>query len=234
MNDLSARQAAGDQRSNKILDLEKKVRALQAENARLSNIPERPASRTSSIPVPKPRRPSDSKSPRLEEDLRTCRAELAEEKAKVKRIEAKMKKAEADAMQLQNEKTADARKSKDRIGELQASLQEAKEEVDLLRLEIQANNRRSDSSAAIQKLERDRESALEQLKTAKEDKAELEKRLARRNAQCEALQEKLDDCLYPPDNEALQQELADAKEEASRAKEELRLFKENAEVRTRS
>lgn len=137
-------------------------------------------------------------------------------------------------MQLQNEKTADARKSKDRIGELQASLQEAKEEVDLLRLEIQANNRRSDSSAAIQKLERDRESALEQLKTAKEDKAELEKRLARRNAQCEALQEKLDDCLYPPDNEALQQELADAKEEASRAKEELRLFKENAEVRTRS
>lgn len=213
---------AGDQRS-KVLDLEKTIRGLQTENARLSNLSERPSSRTSSIPVSKTRRPSESKSPRLEEDLRICRAELAEEKAKGKRMETKMRKAEADAIQLQNEKSADAKKAQAQVNELRAALQEAKEDADLLRLEMRSSPRNNVDTAEVERLTRDRASALEQLETTKQDKTELEKRLARKTAQCESLQEKLDNCFYATGDEDLRQELA-------AAKEELATLKENMEV----
>jgi hypothetical protein len=145
-------------------------------------------------------------------------------------METKMRKAEADAMQLQNEKTADAKKAQAQMSELRAALQEAKDEADLLRLEMRSTSHNNVDTAEVERLTRDRAGALEQLEATKQDKTELEKRLARKTAQCESLQEKLDNCFYATGDEDLRQELAAAKEEASRAKEELVTLKESMEV----
>jgi DNA repair exonuclease SbcCD ATPase subunit len=214
--------------------LERKVQALQIENARLSSLAERPASRNSSIPVAKGRQPrasSEVRSSHLEEEIRTCRAELLEEKAKLKRAEAKVRKAEADANQHLNEKIAAERKAQRRIDELTCQLQEANDQLHSLPDLPQLDRENSVDAAQYEKVLKDYRSAEEQLQVAKADNIDLKNRLNRKSAQCETLQEKLDECLYSvPNDESLQQELATAKKEAAEALQELALLKAGKHV----
>lgn len=195
--------------------------------------PDRPPSRTSSIPVSKNRRPrssSESKALYVEEDLRTCRAELVEAQKKCKAMETKMRKAEADSINLLNEKTAEERKAKSIIEELQSALQEAKDEINALRSEARLKGHHKADTGEQERLRRERTGALEQLETLKVDKQDLERKLSRKTAQCETLQEKLDNLMFSSDNEDLRLELATAKLEATRAKDQLALFKEKVQV----
>jgi chromosome segregation ATPase len=207
---------------------------LQAENAALSTPAERPPSRTSSIPVPKSKRPrssSENRPPRFEEDLKTCRTELVETKEKLKKAEARARQTDETAIRLENEKTAISRKAQAAKAEFESSLQEAKDEIEILQLEIQSTSRKGASSTDFNELSKAYAGSKEQLESAIADKADLERRLARKTAQCETLQEKLDGCMFPAsDDEALRQELADAQEEASRSKRQLAAVKKEMEV----
>ena len=168
----------------------------------------------------------------MEEDLKTCRAELVEAKDKLKKAEVKIRQTEDATIRLENEKTALDRKAKTVQAGLENSLQEAKEEIDLLQLQIQASSHQSGSATEYNELSKAYAGSQEQLQTPIADKQDLEKRLARKAAQCETLQEKLDSCMYPnSDEENLRQELAEAKEEASRAKRQLTALKREMEVR---
>lgn len=231
--DFVSRQDVNDQKG-KIATLERKIRSLQAENAALSTPAERPSSRTSSIPLPKSRRPrssSENRPPRFEEDLKTCRAELVETKEKLKKVEARARQADETAIRLENEKTAVIRKAQATKAELENSLQEAKDEIEILQLEIQSNSRKGASTTDFNELSKAYAGSKEQLQAAIADKADLERRLTRKTAQCETLQEKLDGCMFPSsDDEALRQQLADAQEEASRSKRQLTALKKEMEV----
>ncbi|PVF98225.1 hypothetical protein CPB86DRAFT_384551 [Serendipita vermifera] len=230
LEDMSSRHNDVDQR-NKISSLERKVQALQLENARLSGQVERPVSRNSSIPVPKGRQPrpsSDVRSSHLEDEIKTCRVELAEERSKVKRAEAKMRKAEADATQYLNEKIAAERKAQQQIEELENRLQEANDQLSSLPTLSQPDRENNVDVARYEKVLKDYRGVEEQLQAAKADNIDLTNRLNRKSAQCETLQEKLDECLYSaPDVESLSQELAIAKKEASDALKELAFLKES-------
>lgn len=208
---------------NRIAALEKRVQALQLENARLASGPERPPSRTSAIPVATksrhPRSSSEVRTTQLEDDLAARRAELVEEKAKVKKLEARVRKAEQDAIQLQNEKIADARKAKSRVEELGTALAEAKEEIELLK-QAQPSVNQSDD-VEIGALKRRQASLEDQLRSTVADKADLERRLARKTSQCQTLQEKLDEYMLPSANEeALRQEVASLKQELATIRRE--------------
>ncbi|CAG8602275.1 7130_t:CDS:2, partial [Acaulospora colombiana] len=230
LEDMSSKHNDVDQR-NKMSSLERRVQALQLENARLSGLVERPISRNSSIPVPKGRQPrasSEVRSSHLEDEIKSYRVELAEEKSKVKRAEAKMRKAEADATQYLNEKIAGERKAQQRIDELESELQEARDQLSSLPILSQPDRENSVDIAQYEKVLKDYRSAEEQLQAAKVDNIDLTNRLNRKSAQCETLQEKLDEYMYSaPDVESLSQELAIAKKEASDALKELALLKES-------
>jgi len=232
--DFVARQAAGDQKA-KIAELERKIRALQSENAALSIPSERPSSRTSSIPVAKNRRPrssSENRATRIEEDLKTCRAELAEAKDKVKNAESRIRQTDEKAIRLENEKEAAARKAQATRAELEAALRDAKDEIEMLQLEIQSTSRKGTSATDINELSKRYAGSQEQLQVALADKSDLERRLTRKTAQCETLQEKLDGCMFPDsDCEAHRQQLAEAQKEAARWKHQLAALKKETKVR---
>ncbi|KAG8829353.1 hypothetical protein FRC17_006717 [Serendipita sp. 399] len=208
--DISSRQNEGNER-NRVETLERRVQALQLENARLASVPERPPSRTSSIPVPKGRRPrssSENRSPKLEEELQVCKVQLTEEKAKAKKLEMRARKAEEDVIRLENEKTAEAHKHTKRLERVTSALEESKEEIEALRLQLHSGSSQTKDQSQYDALSKQKASLEEQLQTLKEDRLELEKKLARKTTQCERLQEKLDECFFPSSTEGdLRQEI---------------------------
>jgi predicted nucleic acid-binding Zn-ribbon protein len=166
----------------------------------------------------------------VDEELRTCRAELVDAQKKCKAMETRMRKAETDSINSLNEKTAAERKTKSVIEELESALQEAKDEANSIRSEARNNGKQKADPVEQEKLQRERASALEQLEILKTDKLDLERKLSRKAAQCETLQEKLDNYMFSSEDDNLQLELATAKEDARRAKEQISLLKERMQV----
>lgn len=155
-----------------------------------------------------------------------------ETKEKLKKAEAKIRQTEETTIRLENEKTALDRKAKATKADLDNSLQEAKEEIDILQLQLKSVSNQSGSTTEFKELSKAYAGSQEQLQAALTDKQDLEKRLARKAAQCETLQEKLDGCMYPSsDEEGLRQQLADAQEELARTKRQFNALKREVEVR---
>lgn len=239
---LSSTAASNRQQQEVNVALQKQVRELQAEIARLNSIlpppPLRPhssmargrPSTTSSIPVPKGRQPrSSSLTPetntrRLEDDLRAARASLASTESALRTAELKLSHKTDGLLKAENEKFALEKRFAAERAELQSALEEAQDDLKFARETVDTGISREEYERAL----RAEDAVRAELVSMTARNQEMEGRLQRKTDQLAAAQERLDELQFqdPRIEEALQE----ARDEAERAKKELALFNTNAKV----
>ena len=239
------------QQKEKFVALQKHLRDLQAENARLSSNqtpppPPRPhssmargrPSAASSIPVPKGKQPrSSSLTPetntrRLEDDLRSTRATLASTKSALQTAQSKVSHMSDNLLKTENDKFALEKRFAAERAELKSALEEAQDELRFARQTVDTGVSRDEYERAL----RVEEVAHAELATMKERNRELESKLQRKAIQLASAQEQLDELRFqappmPRCPEDIEEALQEARNEAARAKEELMSFKANVKVR---
>lgn len=227
------------------MTLQKQVRDLQAENARLHSNqtpPPRPASSmargrpstVSSIPLPKGKKPrSSSLAPetntrRLEDELRTTRATLASTEYALRTAESKLSCASDNLLKADNEKFALERRSAAERAELQSALEEAQTELKFARQTMESPFGREECERAL----RAEDAVRAELVAMKERNRELEGKLHRKTDQLATAQERLDELQFqdPSVPDDIKDALQEARDQAARANEELVLFKTNVKV----
>ena len=235
---LSSTAASNTQQKEVCVALQKQVRDLQAEIARLHSNQPPPArphssmargrpSTASSIPVPKGKKPrSSSLTPetttrRLEDDLRATRASLASTQSALRTAESKLSNKADGLLKAENEKFALERRFAAERAELQAALEEAQDELKFARQTVDTGVNREEYERAL----RAEDAVRAELVSMTARNREIEGRLQRKTDQLAVAQERLDELQFldPPIQEALQE----ARNEAARAKEEhgkVRLF----------
>ena len=246
---LGSTAASSKQQQEKVMALQKQVRDLQAENARLNSNqtpPPRPSSSMargrpstiSSIPVPKGKQPrSSSLAPetttrRLEDDLRATRVALASTETALRTAESKLSHATDGLLKAENEKFALEKRFATERAELQSALEEAQDELRFARQTVDTGVSREEYERAL----RAEDVVCAELAAMKEQNRELQSKLQRKTDQLAAAQERLDELQFqdlpaPRFSEDIEVVLEDARNEAARAKEELVLFKTNFKVR---
>ena len=239
---LSSTAASNSQQQEVSVALQKQVRELQAEIARLNSIlppPVRPhssmargrPSTTSSIPVPKGRKPrSSSLTPetstrRLEDELRATRASLASTESALRTAESKLSQKTNGLLKAENEKFALEKRFAAERAELQSALEEAQDDLKFARQTVDTGISREEYERAL----RAEDVVRAELVSMTARNQEIEGRLQRKTDQLAAAQKRLDELQFqdPPIEEALQE----ARNEAERAKKELALFNTNIKVR---
>jgi len=149
LDTLSSTAASNSQQKDVCVALQRQVRDLQAEIARLhsNQPPPRPHSSmtrgrpspASSIPVPKGKQPRSSSltletsTRRLEDDLRATRASLASTESALRTAQSKLSNKADDLLKAENERFALERRFAAERAELQSALEEAQDELKFAR-----------------------------------------------------------------------------------------------------
>lgn len=221
--------------------LQKQVRDLRVENARLnSNLPppSRPhssmargrPSTASSIPVPKGKQPrSSSLAPeantrRLEDDLRATRASLASTESALRTAESKLNHKADALLKAENEKFALEKRFAAERAELQSALEEAQDELRFPRQTVDTGVSREEHERVL----RAEDAVRAELVSMTMRNSELEGKLQRKVDQLAAAQERLDELQFQ--DPSIEEALQEARNEAARAKEDLALLSANVKV----
>jgi len=239
---LSSTADSKRQQQEECVALQKQVRDLRAENARLnSNLPppSRPhssmargrPSTASSIPIPKGKQPRASSlttevnTRRLEDDLRATRASLASTESALRTAESKLSQKTDSLLKAENEKFALEKRFAAERAELQSALEEAQDDLRFARQTVDPGVSREEHERVL----RAEDAVRKELVSMTVRNSELGGKLQRKIDQLAAAQKRLDELQFqdPPIEEALQE----ARNEASRAKEKLAFFSANVEVR---
>jgi len=224
--------------------LQKQVRDLQAEIARL-NTPPRPHSSmargrppiASSIPVPKGKQPrsssltAETNTRCLQDDLRVTRATLAATESALRTAESKLSHITDGLLKAENEKFALEKRFAAERAELQSALEEAQDEHRFARQTMDTGVSREEYERVL----RAEDAVCAELVSMTARNRELEGKLQRKADQLAAAHVKLDDLQFqdppmPPFSEDVEAALQEARNEAARAKEELALFNANVKV----
>lgn len=248
---LEALNASNIQQKDERAALQKQVRDLLAENARLHSNqtplpPLRPASSmargrpstASSIPVPKRKQArassltSEINTRRLEDDLRATRATLASTESALQAAESKLNRTTDGLLKAENVKFALEKRFAAEHAELQSALEEAKDELRFSRQTVDTGFSREEYERALKA----EDAIRSEMAAIEERNRELERKLQRKTDQLASAQEQLDQLQFQdppvlPFSEDVEEALEEARNETARVTGELVLLKANVKVR---